>query len=92
MIILKGFNDDVLTKLISFYLAQPVEPAVNLRPYLSEEKYIANIEDTMKRKRVEQVFKHLMSNRPRLLVKDEIMPWEKIYKVIKSSSIEITLY
>jgi hypothetical protein len=53
-----------------------------MRPYLSPELYIGNVSDTERRKQVETTFKHLFSNRPRHILKDEIYHWEKIYKVI----------
>ena len=82
---LKGFNDDVLKTLITFYLMKPVEPNVPLRPYLGPECYIANVDDVDRRLKVEASFKRLLSKRPRHLLKPEIYHWEKIYKVIKSN-------
>ena len=76
-----GLNDDVLKKLIAFYMVKPVEPNFELRPYLSPERYIANVRDEKKRLAVEKNFKFLTSNRPSMLPKDEIFNWEKIYKV-----------
>lgn len=79
----KGLNEDVLKTLIKFYLMKPAEPQFELRPYLSPERYIANVSDTKRRLQVEKNFKHLMSNRPLHLPKPEIYHWEKIYKVIR---------
>lgn len=62
-------------------MMKPVEPQVELRPYLSPARYIANDSDLKKRDTVEKSFKHLFSNRPRHLLKEEIYHWEKIYKV-----------
>ena len=60
---------------------KPVEPQMELRPYLSPERYIANVTDLKKRETVEKNFKYLISNRPRHLLKEETYLWEKIYKV-----------
>lgn len=70
--------------LIKFYLIKVVEPQMELRPFLSQERYIANITDLKKRENIEKSFKHLVSNRPRHVRKEEIYHWEKIYKVIFS--------
>jgi len=77
----KGFNEDVLKNLIKFYLMKPVEPNYELRPYLSPERYISNTADAKKRTTIDKNFKYLMSNRPRHLLADELLHWEKIYKV-----------
>ena len=81
LIHLLGFNEDVLKNLIKFYLMKPVEPNYELRPYLSPERYISNTADAKKRTTIDKNFKYLMSNRPRHLLADELLHWEKIYKV-----------
>ena len=81
MVILAGFNEDVLKNLIKFYLMKPVEPSYELRPYLSPECYISNSTDPKKRAAIDNNFKYLNSNRPRHLLADELFHWEKIYKV-----------
>ena len=60
---------------------KPVEPTIQQRPYLGPECYIANVTDADRRLKVESTFKHLLSKRPRHLLKPEIYHWEKIYKV-----------
>lgn len=60
---------------------EPVEPQVELRPYLSPELYIAEVSDIERRQNVEKMFKDLYSNRPDHRLKEEIYHWEKIYKV-----------
>lgn len=67
--IVHGFNEDVLKKLIVFYMNMPAERTnVNMKPYLGEStKHIADIVDSDRRTWLENHFKHLMSNRPRHL-------------------------
>ncbi|CAG9856704.1 unnamed protein product [Phyllotreta striolata] len=78
-----GFNDEVLKNLLKFYLNRPESPlGINLTPYLSnEEKLCSDYEDDHKRKWLEDMFKFLMSNRPRHKLVYEIYAWEKIYKI-----------
>ena len=72
----------MLSQLIQSYLVNTVDPVADSRPYLSAERYIANVTDDKRRKHVEETFKHLTSNRPRHLPEEEIYDWERIYKVI----------
>lgn len=62
-----GFNEDVLKKLITFYINVPAERNdENMKPYLGESvKHIADITDPRRREWLETRFKHLVSNRPR---------------------------
>ncbi|CAK9809468.1 28S ribosomal protein S30, mitochondrial [Anthophora quadrimaculata] len=78
-----GFNEDVLRKLITFYINTPAERTnVNMKPYLGETvKYIADIEDPERRTWLETRFKHIMSNRPRHYQQPEIHHWQKIYMI-----------
>lgn len=77
-----GFNDDVLRKLINFYINAPAERNINLKPYLGEdEKIISDIKDPDRQEFLERIFKHMTSNRPRHLLVPEIYTWEKIYKI-----------
>uniref|UniRef100_A0AAG5D2G6 28S ribosomal protein S30, mitochondrial n=1 Tax=Anopheles atroparvus TaxID=41427 RepID=A0AAG5D2G6_ANOAO len=77
-----GLNDDVLRHLIMFYINQPKNRAVELKPYLCpKETRIADIEDENRRVFMEQAYKHIASNRPRHLLVPEVYQWEKIYKI-----------
>lgn len=61
-----GFNDEVLKHLIKFYVNQPQEREVEMKPYLGKNvKVVADIEDPEKRNWLEKYFKNLMSCRPR---------------------------
>lgn len=63
----QGFNEDVLKKLITFYINMPAARSnENMKPYLGESvKYVADITDPERRAWLESRFKYLMSNRPR---------------------------
>uniref|UniRef100_A0A182MWG8 28S ribosomal protein S30, mitochondrial n=1 Tax=Anopheles culicifacies TaxID=139723 RepID=A0A182MWG8_9DIPT len=77
-----GLNSEVLLQLIMFYINQPKERAVNLKPYLCPtETRIADIEDENRRTFMERAYKHLVSNRPRHRLVPEVYQWEKIYKI-----------
>lgn len=78
-----GFNEDVLIKLLKFYVNVPEERlGINMHPYLSDsEKVLADYQDDDKRQWLEKEYKYLVSNRPRFKEVDEIYNWEKIYKV-----------
>lgn len=64
-----GFNEDILKRLITFYMNAPVNKTYeNMKPYLGDSvKYLADITDIERRMWLEKLFKHLMSNRPRHL-------------------------
>ena len=62
----------MLSQLIQFYLVNTVDPVADSRPYLSAERYIANVTDDKRRKHVEETFKHLTYNRPRHMPEEEI--------------------
>lgn len=64
---IQGFNEDVLKKLITFYINMPAARSnENMKPYLGESvKYVADITDPERRAWLESRFKYLMSNRPR---------------------------
>ncbi|OAD60324.1 28S ribosomal protein S30, mitochondrial [Eufriesea mexicana] len=78
-----GFNEDVLKKLITFYINIPAERSnENMKPYLGESvKHIADITNPYRRVWLESRFKHLMSNRPRHYKQPEIYHWQKIYLI-----------
>uniref|UniRef100_A0A182VW83 28S ribosomal protein S30, mitochondrial n=1 Tax=Anopheles minimus TaxID=112268 RepID=A0A182VW83_9DIPT len=79
---IQGLNSEVLLQLLMFYMNQPKERAVNLKPYLCPtETRIADIEDENRRVFMEQAYKHLVSNRPRHRLVPEVYQWEKIYKI-----------
>lgn len=80
---IEGFNEDILSKLVKFYANAPSQRlGLNLTPYLSqEEKVAADYQDEDKRKWLENEYKHITSNRPRMQLFDEIYAWERIYKV-----------
>lgn len=64
---LVGVNDDVLRTLIKFYANAPQKrKGVVMKPYLGEdEKLVADIRHDDRRNFVDEVYKRLMSNRPR---------------------------
>lgn len=78
-----GFNEEVLKNLLKFYANAPQERlGVDLKPYLNKnEKCIAEIQNDDKRQWLEREYKHMMSNRPRHRLGNEIYQWEKIYKI-----------
>lgn len=80
---IQGFNEDVLKKLITFYINMPAARSnENMKPYLGESvKYVADITDPERRAWLETRFKHLMSNRPRHQLRPEIYHWQKIYMI-----------
>ncbi|XP_071449640.1 large ribosomal subunit protein mL65 [Hetaerina americana] len=76
-----GLNEDVLKRLLKLYLNKPQERATEMKPYLSDYHYVANIPDEKKRQWLETRIKHLYSLRPRHRSLPEIYNWEKIYKI-----------
>ena len=77
-----GLKDDVIKALCKMYMNVPKKPdSVNLKPFLGDEKYVADYIDDDKRNWLEREYKTLMSNRPRKKLPDEMHHWEKIYKV-----------
>ncbi|XP_055549817.1 39S ribosomal protein S30, mitochondrial [Wyeomyia smithii] len=78
-----GLNEDVLARLITFYINTPkIREGVNLKPYLCKtETRVANILDEKRRVFMEQTYKHRASNRPRHRPVPELYLWEKFYKV-----------
>uniref|UniRef100_A0A182NR04 28S ribosomal protein S30, mitochondrial n=1 Tax=Anopheles dirus TaxID=7168 RepID=A0A182NR04_9DIPT len=77
-----GLNNEVLRQLIAFYINQPKQREVNLKPYLCPtETRVADIEDDNRRAFMEQAYKHMVSNRPRHRLVPEVYQWEKIYKI-----------
>lgn len=79
-----GFNDETLKHLISCYTKIPTVQRTpdELTPYLDKDiKRIADYTDEDKRTFLEEVFKHMSSNRPKHLELPEIYLWEKIYKI-----------
>ncbi|XP_014249199.1 39S ribosomal protein S30, mitochondrial [Cimex lectularius] len=78
-----GWDDSVLSTLISCYLNQPqVRSGVDLKPFLNPaEQKLAEIEDEERRKWLHKQFKHMYSNRPRHKLPYEIYDWERIYKI-----------
>lgn len=78
----KGLNEEVLKMLVQFYMNVPEERDHNMKPYLGkEEQVVADIEDDKRRCWLEDMYKYLVSNRPRHLLPPEIYLWEKIYKI-----------
>lgn len=78
-----GLNDEVLLRLISFYMNAPqAREGVDLKPYLcTTETRVADILDEKRRVFMEAKYKHIASNRPRHRPEPELYLWEKIYKV-----------
>lgn len=68
-----GFNDDVLKQIVKMYLLEPKErKGVEMKPYLSDKPYIADIDFEERRNWLEGHFKYLTSNRPRVQEKPEV--------------------
>lgn len=80
---IQGLNDEVLMNLIHFYINQPKHrPHIEMKPFLgTTEKKIADIGDDKRRIFLEQVYKHMLTNRPRHRLVPESYAWEKIYKI-----------
>uniref|UniRef100_A0A1S4GB15 Uncharacterized protein n=2 Tax=Anopheles gambiae TaxID=7165 RepID=A0A1S4GB15_ANOGA len=79
---INGLNKEVLQQIIMFYINEPKERAVNLKPYLCPtETRVADIEDENRRVFMERAYKHMASNRPRHRLVPEVYQWEKIYKI-----------
>ncbi|KAK3921872.1 28S ribosomal protein S30, mitochondrial [Frankliniella fusca] len=77
-----GFNENVLKQIIKMYLIEPKErEGVEMRPYLSDKPYVADIEYEERRDWLERQFKHITSNRPRKQEKPEVYAWEKIFRI-----------
>ncbi|XP_071523594.1 large ribosomal subunit protein mL65 [Panulirus ornatus] len=76
----KGFNPEVLTRLVAMYLKKGITRE-NPTPYLGPFKHLA---DHPASEEYRELFRsslhHLLSNRPRHIPKPEIYLWEKIYK------------
>ncbi|XP_037082643.1 uncharacterized protein LOC119103284 [Pollicipes pollicipes] len=78
----EGLNEDVLKKLLQMYLLRTSDrDGIELRPYLDPTRSLDALEDDWLRTRYRETFFHVMSNRPRHRLKDEIYLWERIYKV-----------
>uniref|UniRef100_A0A182JRH0 28S ribosomal protein S30, mitochondrial n=1 Tax=Anopheles christyi TaxID=43041 RepID=A0A182JRH0_9DIPT len=79
---INGLNSEVLRQIIMFYINQPKDRAVILKPFLCPtETRVADIENESRREFMEQAYKHLASNRPRHRLVPEVYQWEKIYKI-----------
>lgn len=78
-----GLEDEVLKRLIKFYINVPEQRmGVELKPYLGKkEKVIAHIRHNARREWLEKSYKHLVSNRPRHRRIPEIAQWQKIYMI-----------
>lgn len=77
-----GLNDDVLRNLIKFYINEPKERNIVMKPYLGDdEQKVADIEHVDRRVFLEEKYKHLVSGRPRHKLVPEVYHWEKIYKI-----------
>ncbi|XP_058058737.1 large ribosomal subunit protein mL65 [Anopheles bellator] len=79
---INGLRDEVLLRLIMFYMNQPKQRPDELKPYLCpKEPRVADIVDEKRRVFMEQAYKHVVSNRPRHRLVPEVYQWEKIYKI-----------
>ncbi len=77
-----GLNDDVLRNLIKFYINEPKQRAIDMKPYLGlNEQKVADIDNVDRRLFLEEKYKHLVSCRPRHKLIPEVYHWEKIYKI-----------
>ncbi|XP_037039129.1 28S ribosomal protein S30, mitochondrial [Bradysia coprophila] len=77
-----GLNDDVLRNLMKFYINEPKQRAIDMKPYLGlDEQKIADIEHVERREFLQEKFNQLFSGRPRHKVVPEVYNWEKIYKI-----------
>lgn len=78
-----GFNEEVLKILLQYYLNPPKEREnVVMKPYLKKGiHYNANLNGEERRIWVEDFYKRIASNRPRMALPYEIYDWERIYKI-----------
>lgn len=78
-----GFNDDVLKNLIHFYVNTPSSREnTEMKPYLDPAcPKVADIENDLRREWLENVYKYIVTNRPRHRRVPELYLWEKIYKI-----------
>ena len=70
----EGFNQEVLTNLIRFYLIKPTVSSedVDNKDYLGEAKYLHNLKNQYNRNYAFKMHRHVFSNRPRHYEKPEI--------------------
>ena len=70
----EGFNQEVLTNLIRFYLIKPTVGSedVDNKDYLGEAKYLHNLKNQYNRNYAFKMHRHVFSNRPRHYEKPEI--------------------
>ena len=70
----EGFNQEVLTNLIRFYLIKPTVSSedVDNKDYLGEAKYLHNLKNQYNRNYAFKTHRHVFSNRPRHYEKPEI--------------------
>ena len=80
---IEGFNIDVLTNLIKFYLLKPTlrEKDIDNSEHLSHKKYIHNLNDVYNRVYAWRMHRYIYSKRARHLSKPDIEFWEKIYRI-----------
>lgn len=79
-----GFNENVLKILMQYYLNPPKErEGVDMKPYMKKSiNYVANFRGEERRNWLEEFYKFLVSNRPRMRLDYEIYDWERIYKIL----------
>ena len=78
----EGFNIDVLSNLIKFYLLKPTvrERDVDNSEHLGDKKYIHNLKNDYNRNYAWRFHRMVYSKRPRHLAKPDKEMWEKIYR------------
>ena len=79
----KGFDKEVLTNLIRFYLLKPTLSLndIDNTEFLGPKKYLHNIGDKYNRNYAFKMHRHLYSNREPMNAKPDIEPWEKIVHI-----------
>ena len=66
----EGFNQEVLTNLIRFYLIKPTLKSENVdnQDFLGESKYIHNLKNQYNRNYGFKMHRHISSKRPRFVI------------------------
>ncbi len=80
--LVQGFNRDVLTNLIKFYILTPslTENDVDNSQHLGPKKYAQNFDNDYNRNYIHNTHRHVFSRRPRHFKKPDKELWEKLFR------------